>query len=131
MAWGVFKGKKVLLGANYLYTRRTYVIDPEKSLKAGSLLKGSLASYINGGFPSGVAVVNGWVIESNRSPTSSIVYVASLSKVIAGEDLLEARKTSFAPPALDAMGPAILGDDLVMLTTDGRLYSLPIKSFLD
>ena len=78
-----------------------------------------------------MAVVKDWVIELNRSPTTNILYVASLLKVTAGKDLLEARKTSFAPPTADAMGPAILGNDLVMLSPDGRLFSLPMKSFLD
>ena len=40
MAAADWNGKTVWLAANYLYTRKTYVIDPDKALNKGSLLGG-------------------------------------------------------------------------------------------
>ena len=130
MAVGRHKEKKVWLVANYLYTRRTYVIDPERAVKRGSLLRGVVDSYVNGGFPAGMTFLDGRVIEFNQPPFSGLLYCASLERLVAGRNLLRAGKTSFAPPTPDAIGPAILGDNLVMLAPRGQLYRLPLKKVL-
>jgi hypothetical protein len=122
------KGKKVWLAANYLYTRKTYVVDPEKALQKGSLLKAVENSYVNGAFPSGMAVWKGLVIEFDQTPLRGLIYAAALDRVTAGENLLEASTASFVPPTPDSLGPAVLGEDLVMLSPSGRLYRLPLKS---
>ena len=59
-----WNNKTVWLVSNYLYTRKTYVVDPDIALKKGSVLGGVIASYTNGGFPSGLVVSNGEVIET-------------------------------------------------------------------
>ena len=125
-----WNGKTVWLAANYLYTRKTYLIDPELALKKGYILGGVLAYYINGGFPSGVEVIGDTVVELNKSPLNSMLYVASLSKLISGRDLLSASISSFDPPEPDAIGPVKKGDDIVMLTPRGLIYKLSHKSFL-
>ena len=130
MATGSWKGKNVWLTANYLYTRNTYVIDPEKALNKGSLLEGVIASYTNGGFPSGIILINGTVIDFNKSPFQGLIYAASLKKMIAGASLLDVEKASIAPPEPDALGPVVDGDDLVMLSRAGTVYRLPTKTIL-
>lgn len=130
MAAARHNGKNVWLVANYLYTRKTYVIDPIKALDKGYLLAGVEASYINGAFPSGLIVRDDLVIELNRSPFNSLMYVASLSRLLAGSDLLDAETKSFRPPDPDCLGPAIDGNDLVTLSPQGRIFRLPLSSFL-
>ncbi|MBM4328133.1 MAG: CDP-alcohol phosphatidyltransferase family protein [Deltaproteobacteria bacterium] len=124
------KGKDVWLVANYLYTRKTYLIDPGKAIAAGSILNGREAAYINGGFPSGLAIWEDTVLELNRSPRRSLVYVAPLKSLLGGKGLLDARTTSFAPPDDNAVGPAIQGSDLVMLSGTGRIFRAPLRSVL-
>ena len=113
---GNWNGKKVWLAANYLYTRKTYVVDPQKAFKKGNLLGGVVASYTNGGYPSGMTLEDGMVIDFNKSPFQGLIYVASLKKMIAGSNLLDVGKISFAPPEVDAFGPVVDGEDLVMLS---------------
>jgi len=129
MAKGNWNGKKVWLVANYLYTRKTYVVDPQKAVKSGNLLGGVVASYTNGGFPWGMSVEDGMVIDFNRSPIQGLIYVACLKKMIAGANLLDVGKISFAPPEVDAIGPVVEGEDLVMLSRRGTVYRLPMKIF--
>lgn len=130
MATGNWNGKRVWLAANYLYTRKTYVIDPQKAFKKGNLLGGVVASYTNGGYPCGMTLEEGMVIDFNKSPFHGLIYVASLKKMIAGSNLLDVGKISFAPPDLDALGPMVDGEDLVMVSRDGTVYRLPMKAFL-
>jgi phosphatidylglycerophosphate synthase len=130
MATGNWKGKGVWLAANYLYTRKTYVVDPQKALRKGNLLGGVVASYTNGGYPCGMSLENDLVIDFNKSPFQGLIYVASLKKMVAGANLLDDAKTSFAPPEADAIGPVLEGEDLVMLSRDGTVYRLPMKTFL-
>ncbi len=130
MATGHRKGKKVWLAANYLYTRRTYIIDPDVAVKRGSLLAGVTDSYVNGGYPAGMSTFDDMVIEFNETPFKGLLYVASLDRLTSGRNLLRAGKTSFAPPSSDSIGPAILGGNLVMLSPRGRLYLLPMKKIL-
>ncbi len=63
MAVGTWNGKKVWLAANYLLTRKTYIVDPAKALKKGYLFGGKIAAYTNGGFPSGLLCKGDTVIE--------------------------------------------------------------------
>lgn len=130
MAVGEWRGKKVWFAANYLYTRKTYIIDPEKSLKKGFVMGGLLASYINGGFPSGMAVHDQMVFEYNKSPLERLIYAASLKRVIAGSNLLDVGKISFSVPCENALGPAIEGEDLVMLSPKGKIFRLPLKTLV-
>ncbi|MBI5251590.1 MAG: CDP-alcohol phosphatidyltransferase family protein [Desulfomonile tiedjei] len=130
MAVGEWKGKRVWFAANYLYTRRTYVIDPEKSLKKGFVLGGLLASYTNGGFPSGMVVHDQTVFEYNGSPIEKLIYAASLKRLIEGSNLLDVGKMSFSIPCDNALGPAIEGDDLVMLSPQGKIYKLPVQALI-
>lgn len=130
MGLGEWNGKKVWLVGNYLYTRRTYVIDPKEAVKKGFLLGGLEADYVNGGFPAGIALVGDRVVEFNGSPLSRLLYVAPLKRAIAGSNLLDVGKISFSPPEESALGPACDGDGLVMLSQDGRSYRLPFKAFL-
>ncbi len=130
MATGEWKGKKVWLAANYLYTRKTYVIDPEKALKKGYLLGGLVASYVNAGFPHGMVVRDGTVLEYNRSPIQRLMYAAPLKRVIAGTTLIDAAETSFFAPRDDVLGPALYGNDLVVLSPEGKLYKLAMAAFL-
>jgi hypothetical protein len=130
MAVATWNGKKVWLAANYLYTRKTYVVDPKKALKKGSILAGVIGSYANGAFPAGMAVHEGTVMELNRSPFNAMIYVASLKKMISGANLLDAGEISFAPPQADALGPVRNREDLIMLSRRGRVYRLPLASFL-
>jgi phosphatidylglycerophosphate synthase len=130
MAAGNWNGKRVWLAANYLYTRKTYVVDPQKAFKKGNLLGGVVASYTNGGYPYGMTLEEGLVIDYNKSPFQGLIYVASLKKMVAGASLLDVGKTSFAPPDVDAIGPVVEGEDLVMLSRNGTVYRLPMKTFL-
>jgi phosphatidylglycerophosphate synthase len=130
MATGNWNGKRVWLAANYLYTRKTYVVDPQKAFKKGNLLGGVVASYTNGGYPCGMTLEEGLVIDYNKSPFQGLIYVASLKKMVAGDNLLDVGKTSFAPPDVDAIGPVVEGEDLVMLSRNGTVHRLPMKTFL-
>lgn len=130
MAAGNWNGKRVWLAANYLYTRKTYVVDPQKAFKKGSLLGGVVASYTNGGYPCGMSLEEGLVIDYNKSPFQGLIYVASLKKMVGGANLLDVGKTSFAPPEVDAIGPVVEGEDLVMISRNGTVYRLPMKTFL-
>ncbi|MFC1834149.1 CDP-alcohol phosphatidyltransferase family protein [Thermodesulfobacteriota bacterium] len=130
MATTRWNGKKVWLVANYLYTRKTYIIDPKKALEEGLLLSGEMAGYINGGYPSGLAATNGFLVALNKSPTKDLLYLASLDRLVQGPDLLQAGATSFAPPACDSIGPVIHGSDILMLSVDGQLFRLSLKSVL-
>jgi len=129
MATAHWKEKKVWLAENYLYTRNTYVIDPEKALRKGDIQGGVVARYINGAFPAGLTVEDDMVVELNRSRFNALIYVASLHSLLKGKSLIDARRASFAPPDLELMGPVREGEDLVMLSSQGRVYRLPIASF--
>jgi phosphatidylglycerophosphate synthase len=130
MAVTTWNGKKVWLAANYLYTRKTYVIDPKMALKKGSILAGVIGSYTNGAFPAGMAVHEDTVMELNRSPFKAMIYVASLKRMISGASLLDAGRISFFPPEPEALGPVKNGEDLIMLSHEGHIYRLPFASFL-
>jgi len=130
MAVAIWKEKKVWLAANYLYTRKTYVVDPKMALKKGSILAGVIGSYTNGAFPAGMAVHEDTVMELNRSPLNALIYVASLKRMISGVSLLDAGRISFAPPEPEALGPVKNGEDLIMLSHQGHIYRLPLASFL-
>lgn len=121
-------GNKVWLAANYLQTRKTSVIDPRKAIKKGNIEQGVIAWYTNGGFPSGMTVVGDTVIEFNKSPYNSLLYAASLTRLTAGKNLLEASKVSFLPPDSDAIGPVTADKDLIMLARNGRIFKLPVES---
>ncbi|MCX5863079.1 MAG: CDP-alcohol phosphatidyltransferase family protein [Desulfomonile sp.] len=129
MAVADWKQKKVWLAANYLYTRRTYVVDPDKALKKGFILGGVVASYTNGAFPSGMTVVENDVLEFNKSPFNALIFQAPLKRMLAGKNLIDAATVSFLPPHPDSIGPVKAGEDLIMLSPAGRLYKLPIKSY--
>jgi len=121
---------KVWFAGNYLYTRKTYVIDPHRALKKGSMLAGVVDSYTNGGFPAGMTVYGDTVIELNRSPVKSMIYAAPLSRLLKGKNIVDAGKVSFYPPEPDALGPVRHEQDLVMLSTEGRVYRLPLEVFV-
>jgi phosphatidylglycerophosphate synthase len=122
MAVTQWQGKKVWLAANYLYTRKTYVIDPYKALKKGYLLGGVLACYVNGGFPASMTVIGEDVFELNQSMFKSIIYCASLKKMLQGKDLIGASRCSFQPPVPDAIGPIKDETDLLMIGKDGSTF---------
>ena len=130
MAAGEWNGKAVWLAANYLYTRKTYVIDPNKALNKGSLLGGVTAGYTNAGFPSGIAYIQGTVVELNKSPLNELIYAAPISRLIGGPNLLKARHISFAPPEADSFGPFHYGHDLVMVSRQGKLFRAPLSKIL-
>ena len=98
MTAGEWNGKTVWLAANYLYTRKTYVIDPDKALNKGSLLGGVIAGYTNAGFPSGMTYIQGTVMELNKSPLAELIYAAPLSRLIGGPNLLDSRTHIFCAP---------------------------------
>jgi phosphatidylglycerophosphate synthase len=125
-----WRGTKVWLAANYLYTRRTYVVAPDQALRQGYILGGEIASYTNGAFPSGMTVYGDTVFDFNRTPLETLIYASSLKKMIAGENLLDACEASFPPPERDALGPVCDGDDLVMLSLKGQAYRLPISTVI-
>lgn len=130
MAIGTWNDKKVWLASNYLYTRRTYIVDPEKALKKGYLFGGKVAAYTNGGFPSGLTLQGDTVIEFNKSPFHELLYVASLRRLVKSGNPLSVAETSFVPPTEDVLGPVIHGQDLMMLSRQGRVYTLAMKSVL-
>lgn len=120
--------KKMWLAANYLYTRRTYLVDPEKALKKGYIQGGVVASYANGSFPSGMTVIGCSVLELNRAPMNPLVFEGSLKKLIQGKSLVEASQIRFTPPHPDAMGPLRWRENLIMLVPSGRLYKTPFQA---
>jgi phosphatidylglycerophosphate synthase len=128
MAVADWNRKKVWLAANYLYTRKTYVVDPEKALKKGFILGGVIASYTNGAFPSGMTVLDEYVFELNRAPFNALIYKARLSRMIGKANLLDAASVCFPPPYPDAIGPVLAGDELIMMSPQGRIYKLPVSS---
>jgi hypothetical protein len=105
-------------------------VDPNQALRQGYILGGEVASYINGGFPSGLTVSGDLVFDFNKTPLHALIYVASLNRLISGSNLLDASIVSFAPPDRNAIGPVREGDDLVMLSPEGRIFRLPMKSVL-
>lgn len=125
-----WKGAHVWLVANYLYTRKTYLVDPNVAMKKGSLLAGKVTSYVNGGFPSGLAVADDVVFAFNKSPFQGLIYAARLTKLVADTDLLEASSARFSPPSPDAIGPVRLGEDLVMVGPERRIFRVPISSIV-
>jgi phosphatidylglycerophosphate synthase len=127
-AVATWKGTRVWLAANYLYTRKTYVVDPNQALRQGYILGGEVASYTNGAFPSGMTVHGDTVFDFNKSPLEALIYKTSLKKLVAGKNLLDAAKVSFLPPDRDALGPVSEGDKLFMLSPNGQVYWLPIHS---
>jgi len=129
LATGHYNGRLVWLAGNYLYTRQTYVIDPEKALKSGDILGGVIKSYTNGAFPAGMAVTDGTVVEFNKTPLECLIYVAPLKRLLEGVNLLDASRTSFLPPAPDAIGPLSRSGRVVMVDRDGRIYRLPVEVF--
>ena len=130
MTAGEWNGKTVWLAANYLYTRKTYVIDPDKALNKGSLLGGVVARYTNAGFPSGMTYVQGTVMELNKSPLAELIYGAPISRLVRGPNLLDAQHISFALPEPDLFGPFHYGDDLVMVSPQGKLFRVPLTKIL-
>ena len=118
------------LAANYLYTRRTYLVAPKRALKKGYLLGGTVGSYVNGGFPAGVAFADNTVVELNRSPLRSTLYAAPLSRVVAGSNLVDAGRTSLALPEDDVLGPIREKDNLIVLSRRGRIYRLPLRPYV-
>ncbi len=130
LSMGTFNGEKVWLVANYLYTRKTYIIDPEVAEQKGSILGGRLAAYINAAFPAGLCAVGDYVIEQNRSPFNELIYVANLKALTDGKDIFEAMNSSFFPPVPGALGPVVLDNNLVMLSTSGEFFSVPIDNVL-
>ncbi len=130
MTTGEWNGKTVWLAANYLYTRKTYIIDPDKALNKGSLLGGVTAGYTNAGFPSGMTCVQGTVMELNKSPLTELIYAAPISGLIRGPNLLDARHISFAPPEADSFGPFHYGHDLIMVSRQGKSFHTPLSKIL-
>ncbi len=128
MAAAPYQGKTIWFAANYLYTRKTYLIDPEKALHTGSLLRSVDRSFVNGAFPSGLVVWKGSVIELDRTLLKSLLHAAPLDRVMEKADLLDAAAVSFAPPGRDSLGPVVQGEDLVMISPGGVLYRLPIRA---
>jgi phosphatidylglycerophosphate synthase len=125
-----WNAKTVWLAANYLYTRKTYVIDPDKALNKGSLLGGVVARYTNAGFPSGMTCVKGTVMELNKSPFAELIYAAPVSRLVRGPNLLDAQHVSFAPPEPGLFGPFHYGDDLVMVSPRGKLFRVSLTKIL-
>ncbi len=130
MTAGEWNGRTVWLAANYLYTRKTYVIDPDKALSKGSLLGGVTAGYTNAGFPSGMTYIQGTVMELNKSPFTELIYAAPIRRLIGGPNLLDAPHLSFAPPEADSFGPFHYGHDLIMVSSQGKLYRAPLTEIL-
>lgn len=122
--------KKMWLVANYLYTRKTYLVDPEKALKRGYILGGVVASYTNGSFPAGLTAVGHTIFELNNPPLNPLIYQASLTQMIHANNLIEAAIRRFTPPCPDAMGPVECDGYLVMLSPAGRVYRAPVPIYL-
>lgn len=130
IATTLWNNKTVWLVANYLFTRKTYVVDPEIAAKKGSVLGGVIGSYTNGGFPSGLVVSNGEVIELNKSALNSLIYTASLNMMLQGENLLQATKKRIAPPNTNCLGLVISGEKLMIISEQGKTYHVPLKDVL-
>ena len=130
MATTILNNKTVWLVANYLYTRKTYVIDPAKAIEKGSILGGVIGSYTNAGFPSGLVVLNGEVIELNKSPVNAIIYNASLSRMLQGSNLLQASRKKIAPPDKKCLGLTISGSNLMLVSDRGKTFHVPLKGIL-
>ncbi len=131
MTVGRWDQKRVWLAANYLYSRKTCLIEPDLALKKGSLVGGIESSYINGAFPAGLVIHKGIVIEFNRSSMNALLYAARMDRLLRGARLLDAKISSFLPPSRDALGPVIDGEDIVMLSGEGKIYRLPFRSVLN
>ncbi|MEW6347789.1 MAG: CDP-alcohol phosphatidyltransferase family protein [Thermodesulfobacteriota bacterium] len=131
LATATWDNKKVWLAGNYLYSRKTYRIDPRTALKTGSLLAGAQGSYVNGAFPAGLLVHGRNVIEFNRSSMNALLYTARIDRLTRGVSLLDVKSNSFPPPVPDALGPVIEGDYLVMVSRQGKIYRLPCNLVLD
>jgi phosphatidylglycerophosphate synthase len=127
---GEYKGKTVWLAANFLYTRKTYVIDPALALQRESVLEGSLAGYINGAFPAGISFVDNHVVEYNRSPVNELLYVAPAGGLMAGRDMMEAASASFLPPVPAALGPVVMEKELLMLAPSGEFFSVSLDNVI-
>ncbi len=125
-----WNNKTVWLVANYLYTRKTYVVDPDIALKKGSVLGGVIASYTNGGFPSGLVVANGEVIELNKSPFNSLVYTAQFDRMLQGVNLLQASLKKIAPPQEKCLGLSISGEEVMLVSEQGRTFHVPLSKVL-
>lgn len=125
-----WNNKTVWLVANYLYTRKTYVVDPEIALKKGSVLGGVIAAYTNGGFPSGLVVSNGEVIELNKSPFNSLIYTAQLDRMLQGANLLKATQKKIAPPEKEVLGLSISNADIMLVSEHGRTFHVPLNKVL-
>ncbi len=117
-----WNNRKMWLVANYLYTRKTYVVDPEKALKKGYILGGVVAHYKNGSFPAGVTAAGDTIFELNKPPFNPLIYQVTLKKVIHGQNLLDASEIRFTPPCPDAMGPVECNGQLYMVSPVGQLY---------
>ncbi|MGC8602378.1 MAG: CDP-alcohol phosphatidyltransferase family protein [Desulfomonilaceae bacterium] len=126
-----WNNKTVWLVANYLYTRKTYVIDPDIARKKGSVLGGVIASYTNGGFPSGLVVSRGEIIELNKSPFNSMIYTAQLGRMLQGINLLQASLKKIAPPQGKCLGPSISGEDVMLISEHGRTFHAPLNRLLE
>jgi phosphatidylglycerophosphate synthase len=120
MAVTVMDGRKRWLAANYLYTRRTYLVDPEEALKKGALPAGVVASYINCGFPSGMTVTGDYLFELNDSPFGRLIFTSSLRKALDKGSLIDTAKASFRPPPDLAFGPLVHGEFLIGVSRTGR-----------
>jgi hypothetical protein len=118
------------LAANFLYTRKTYVIDPALALQRESVLEGSLAGYINGAFPAGISFVDNHVVEYNRSPVNELLYVAPAGGLMAGRDMMEAASASFLPPVPAALGPVVMEKELLMLAPSGEFFSVSLDNVI-
>ena len=125
-----WNNKTVWLVSNYLYTRKTYVVDPDIALKKGSVLGGVIASYTNGGFPSGLVVSNGEVIELNKSPFNSLIYTAQLDRMLQGVNLLQASLKKIAPPQEKCLGLSISGEEVMLVSERGRTFHVPLNKVL-
>ena len=125
-----WNNKTVWLVANYLYTRKTYVVDPDIALKKGSVLGGVIASYTNGGFPSGLVVSNGEVIELNKSPFNSLIYTAQFDRMLQGVNLLQASLKKIAPPQEKCLGLSISGEEVMLVSEQGRTFHVPLNKVL-
>ncbi len=130
MTVGKLDNRPVWFAANYLYTRKTYIVDPSASSKKGKLLAGVIGQYLNAGFPSGMTINNGYLVEYNKSPVQALLYAAPIKRLESGAPLMKSATTSFRPPAPDALGPLTFNGNLIMMTPAGQIYILNFKSIL-
>jgi phosphatidylglycerophosphate synthase len=132
LAMTTSSGEPMWLAANYLYTRKTYVIDPHQARKKGVLLGlgNVLQSYTNGAFPAALLTWKDYVIEYNRSRFNGLVYAAPLETLLDGEGLLDARVASIKPPDPNALGPVALHGKLLMSDPQGQLYALRLGALI-